>query len=157
MVEFTDALLRRGRLPARGGGSGVEVPDGRRDHVRGDVIRIVFGRDVVASRRTAFSAAPDEFPAHLTVSSKQDDTEVESNRALAAQRRSADPDPRGEAEALPTRERVSLRSVGVDDRRPFVPRDTVLADRAQLTDVPAEPGSAVRVAAGPPQEVVLDG
>jgi hypothetical protein len=54
----------------------------------GGVTRFVFGRDVIEASRTAFATAPDSFPAHLTVAAKpdsdSDDSDDESNRALAA-------------------------------------------------------------------------
>lgn len=54
--------------------------------VAGGVTRFVFGRDVIASSRTAFPAAPEVFPEHLAVPEKAESEgdENESNRALAA-------------------------------------------------------------------------
>lgn len=56
--------------------------------VAGGIERFVFGRDVIASSRTAFPAAPDTFPTHLALvakaASEEDDSEEEPNRALAA-------------------------------------------------------------------------
>jgi hypothetical protein len=54
----------------------------------GGVTRFVFGREVVTAARAAFAEAPDVFPEHLAVNSKDDpgseDSEFEQNRALAA-------------------------------------------------------------------------
>jgi hypothetical protein len=54
----------------------------------GGVTRFVFGRDVIEASRTAFASAPEAFPAHLTIAAKPgseaDDSDDESNRALAA-------------------------------------------------------------------------
>ncbi|MBM7473129.1 hypothetical protein [Subtercola frigoramans] len=55
--------------------------------VVGGVARFVFGRDVVAASRAAFTPAPDVFPAHLIVPEKEvleDDVDSEPNRAIAA-------------------------------------------------------------------------
>lgn len=55
--------------------------------VAGGVTRFVFGRDVIASSRTAFPPAPDDFPAHLAVpvqAEPEDDAETVSNAALVA-------------------------------------------------------------------------
>jgi hypothetical protein len=53
----------------------------------GGVTRFVFGRDVIVAARAAFADAPEEFPAHLAVSMKDnpdaEDREIEQNRALA--------------------------------------------------------------------------
>lgn len=54
----------------------------------GGVTRFVFGRDVIVAARAAFADAPDAFPTHLAVSTKDnldtEDREIEQNRALAA-------------------------------------------------------------------------
>ncbi|WP_407709127.1 hypothetical protein ACJJV6_13170 [Arthrobacter nitrophenolicus] len=54
----------------------------------GGVTRFVFGREVVTAARAAFAEAPDAFPEHLAVNSKDEpsseDSEFEQNRALAA-------------------------------------------------------------------------
>ncbi|WP_246018866.1 hypothetical protein [Arthrobacter crusticola] len=52
----------------------------------GGVARFVFGAEVIDAARTAFPAAPDDFPGHLAIPEKADadDGEVEQNRALAA-------------------------------------------------------------------------
>ncbi|TFC60823.1 hypothetical protein [Cryobacterium sp. TMB1-7] len=52
----------------------------------GGVTRFLFGREVVEASRSAFAAAPDEFPAHLSIPATPDadDRETEPNRALAA-------------------------------------------------------------------------
>jgi hypothetical protein len=48
------------------------------------VTRFVFGRGVVSVAQTAFSAAPDTFPAHLDVPAKPEQEDDEPNRALQA-------------------------------------------------------------------------
>lgn len=54
----------------------------------GGITRFVFGRDVIVAAREAFADAPDVFPVHLTVKSKDsadaEDREIEQNRAFAA-------------------------------------------------------------------------
>lgn len=52
----------------------------------GGVTRFLFGREVIVASRSAFAAAPEEFPAHLAVpvTPEADDREAEPNRALAA-------------------------------------------------------------------------
>lgn len=54
----------------------------------GGVTRFVFGREVVTAARAAFADAPDTFPEHLAVNTKDnpdaEDGEIEQNRALAA-------------------------------------------------------------------------
>lgn len=54
----------------------------------GGITRFVFGRDVIVAAREAFADAPDVFPVHLTVKSKDsadaEDREVEQNRAFVA-------------------------------------------------------------------------
>ncbi|MGO1316467.1 MAG: hypothetical protein ACTMIR_05480 [Cellulomonadaceae bacterium] len=53
----------------------------------GGITRFIFGREVVTASRTAFPAAPEDFPPHLTAITNDaslDDAESEPNRALAA-------------------------------------------------------------------------
>jgi len=47
--------------------------------VAGGVARFVFGRDVIASSRTAFAAPPDEFPEHLQLAVKSDEGDDDGN------------------------------------------------------------------------------
>jgi hypothetical protein len=48
------------------------------------IARFVFGREVVSAARSAFSDAPDTFPAYLDVPTKPEKADTEPNRALEA-------------------------------------------------------------------------
>jgi hypothetical protein len=50
----------------------------------GGITRFVFGREVVNAARSAFSDAPDTFPAYLDVPAKPENADDEPNRALEA-------------------------------------------------------------------------
>ena len=50
----------------------------------GGITRFVFGREVVNAAQSAFSDAPDTFPAYLDVPAKPEKADNEPNRALAA-------------------------------------------------------------------------
>ena len=50
----------------------------------GGITRFVFGREVVDAAQSAFSGAPDTFPAYLDVPAKPEKTDNDPNRALAA-------------------------------------------------------------------------
>ena len=50
----------------------------------GGITRFVFGREVVDAARSAFSDAPDTFPAHLDVPAKPEKADSDPNRALEA-------------------------------------------------------------------------
>jgi hypothetical protein len=67
-------------------------PDGRRQAaveygvgaLVGGITRFVFGREVVDAAQSAFSDAPDTFPAYLDVPAKPEKADNDPNRALAA-------------------------------------------------------------------------
>ena len=50
----------------------------------GGITRFVFGREVVDAAQSAFSDAPDTFPAYLDVPAKREKADNDPNRALAA-------------------------------------------------------------------------
>jgi uncharacterized protein (DUF697 family) len=50
----------------------------------GGITRFVFGREVINAAQSAFSDAPDTFPAHLDVPAKPEKVDNDPNRALAA-------------------------------------------------------------------------
>ncbi|GAA3341835.1 hypothetical protein GCM10020358_34680 [Amorphoplanes nipponensis] len=51
----------------------------------GGVTRFVFGREVINAAHEAFAEAPDEFPPHLTIETKEmPENDTEPNRAFAA-------------------------------------------------------------------------